>query len=136
MIVADASVIVELLVPGPQSARVERLRELEPIWVAPTRWKSECVSVLYKKLRHGQIDLRQAMTAVDLLDGAVSHSQVVDPRLVLELATETPHSPYDCEYVVLARELQSKFVTLDRRVIELFPAIACTPFGFLELAGS
>jgi predicted nucleic acid-binding protein len=43
---------------------------------------------------------------------------------VLELAVSSGCSTYDCEFVVLARNLAIKLVTMDRKVLDAFPDLA------------
>ena len=132
MIVADASVVAELLVAGPQSERIDEVRSFDPEWVAPFHWRGECLNVLWKMLRDERIDRRLAFEAVAHLDGIVSSTILTEARPILELALASKHSPYDCDYVLLARDLGTNFITLDHVVLERFPDVAVSPFAFLQ----
>ena len=44
--------------------------------------------------------------------------------LVLDLVAASDCSAYDCEYVALARHLDVKLVTTDRKILQNFPETA------------
>lgn len=132
MIVADASLIVAFLLPGPDNALAEQVREKDGFWIAPPRWQVEFVSAIWKKLKVGQIDLRTAGELFGHLEEVVAQSLWVDPREVLETAIAVNHSPYDCEYVVLARTVGIRLVTFDQPLRERFPDVAFAPGRFIH----
>jgi predicted nucleic acid-binding protein len=45
---------------------------------------------------------------------------------VLALASESGCSAYDCEFVSLAKSLDLKLITGDKKLVQLFPGIAMT----------
>ena len=51
---------------------------------------------------------------------------------VLERAAASGCSAYDCEFVVLAEELDVALVTTDRQVLSAFPGLARTPERYLS----
>lgn len=51
---------------------------------------------------------------------------------VLTLASETGCSAYDCEFISLAKSLDLKLVTGDRKLVRSFPEIAVTPGEYLR----
>ena len=54
----------------------------------------------------------------------------VKPAHVLELASDSRCSAYDCEYVALARALGVRLVTADQQILEAFPTIATSLADF------
>ncbi len=56
-----------------------------------------------------------------MLEGA---EFVVDSVSVLELVRDSRCSAYDCEFVALAKRLDTKLVTMDSKVLRAFPAFA------------
>jgi len=55
----------------------------------------------------------------------------VASQRVLDVAMSSRCSAYDCEFVVLAQDLQCPLVTADRRVLTNFPAAAIPPDVFI-----
>jgi len=53
------------------------------------------------------------------------------PTEVLRLAAQSGHNAYDCQYVAIAQELETWFVTSDADVLTAFPEIAISPDDFL-----
>jgi predicted nucleic acid-binding protein len=45
----------------------------------------------------------------------------VDSRTVLELVRDSDCSAYDCEFVALALKLQTKLLTMDKKLLRAFP---------------
>ena len=56
----------------------------------------------------------------------------VDGAAVLELALASGCSAYDCEFVTLARQLDTALVTSDRKLLTTFPETASSPDSFLN----
>ncbi|MFB6264224.1 MAG: type II toxin-antitoxin system VapC family toxin [Bradymonadaceae bacterium] len=125
MIVADANLLVYLLLPGEHSEAAEEVLERDATWCAPLLWRSEFRNVLAvylgKELLTSEAALRAFREAERLVDG---REFAVDTAAVLELIEESSCSAYDCEYVALARELEVPVVTSDREMLEAFPGTA------------
>lgn len=130
MIVADANLIVALLL-GPDAESAERVLMRDPAWAAPTRWRSEFRSVLFGHIRRSRLTADGAMLLNDRAEQLLSaYEFTVAADAVLRLAAECECSAYDCEYVVLARELRVPLVTWDRQLLRAFPSVAKTPESF------
>jgi len=132
MIAVDTSVIAALVLPTSDSTiAATMLLSSDRDWVAPLLWRSELTNILATGTRNEWFTLDQALealsTAEELMDGG--EYQVPAPD-VLRLASETGCTGYDCEFVVLARDLDIKLVTLDRQILKSFPgtAIALSEF--------
>jgi predicted nucleic acid-binding protein len=73
-------------------------------------------------LRRGTLTFEQATDlqeeAEALLEGA---EFAVDSISVLELVRDSNCSAYDCEFVALAKRLDTKLVTMDSKVLRAFP---------------
>ena len=132
MIVVDVNVIAYLLIDGEHTSTSEALFRADPEWAAPLLWRSEWRSILGGYLRRGHLTLVGAIerTAVarQLVQG---REHPVDDALVVQLATQSPCSAYDCEYVALAEILDVSLVTNDRAVLDAFPKRAVSPRVFL-----
>lgn len=125
MIVVDSNVLAYLYLPGEYTAVAEALMEHDPDWAAPVLWRSEFRNILAGYLRRGKLTFEQAHAlqseAEDLLRGA---EYEVDSHSVLELVRDSECSAYDCEFVALAKQLGTKLVTMDGKVLRSFPGIA------------
>jgi predicted nucleic acid-binding protein len=128
VIVADASVVAALVVPGEESALCERLLRAHPEWVAPPLVLSELRSVIGKLVRNR---LQTPDEAMGLLSLAAESLDAVtfepDPRRVFELVAASGCSSYDCEYVAVAEELGCPLATFDGELLRAFPGVAVHP---------
>jgi len=125
VIVVDTNVIAYLWIPGPRNAAASALLSRDDGWVAPPLWRSELRNVLATLLRAGQLTLEKAASVAALAEEQMESSEVgVASRAVLELASSSGCSAYDCEFVALARSLEIRLVTADRRLVKAFPGVA------------
>ena len=130
MIVADTNLIAAFFL-GPGAAVAERVLQRDAAWAAPALWRSEFRSVLFGYVRRGHLTASSAMLFNERAEQLLAPREyTIAADAVLRLAEECDCSAYDCEYVVLARELRVPLVTWDRQVLRAFPAIAVTPEGF------
>lgn len=122
MIVVDTNVIAYLYMEGDFSQQARTIYQQDSIWVAPYLWRSEFRNILTIYLRRNILTLEECQdfinSATDLLrDGEFEP----DSSDVLKLADSCSLSAYDCEYIVLARQLSLKLVTNDKKIIKEFP---------------
>ena len=133
MIVADAILIAYLVMPGERTEEAEAVLAKDPTWVAPTLWRSELRSVVNKYIMRGDLTVARAVAllghAEEVLGGREGDA---DSQDVLDLASRSTCTTYDCEYVALARALDVPLVTTDRAVLKAFPTRAMTPADFLS----
>jgi predicted nucleic acid-binding protein len=122
MIVVDTNVVASLYLPGEHTADAEALLERDHEWAAPVLWRSEFRNVLTGYMRRRTISFDQAhrlqREAESLLWGSEFE---VDSLSVLELARDSDCSAYDCEFVALAKKLDTKLITLDAKLLRAFP---------------
>ena len=62
--------------------------------------------------------MQPSSEAEDLLGGFEFE---VDSRAVLELVRDSDCSAYDCEFIALAIKLDTKLVTVDKKLLRAFP---------------
>lgn len=133
MIAVGANVMLPLFVSTPLSPISQALYDRDPEWTAPLLWRSELASALWGLHRFAGLGREEAVEAlgfaVALLSAGERDAGWWD---ALDLAMETGCSPYDCEYVVLARELGTPLVTWDSKMLGAFPETAATPEQFLR----
>ena len=133
LIVVDTNIIAAMIFPTQDSEVVTRLHRMNSVWEAPAVWKTEFLSVLALYHRKGLIDYNEGLSALDFAErliGAREHR--VAAKAVLELAIHGTCSSYDCEFVVLARQLGTALITYDRKLLEQFPDFALTPQDYLQ----
>ena len=125
MIVVDSNVIAYLYLPGEYTSAAEALLERDPDWAAPILWRGELRNILAGYLRRKAITFEQANSlqteAESLLAGA---EYDVDSLAVLELVRDSDCSAYDCEFIALAQKLNSRLVTMDKKLLRAFPKCA------------
>ena len=121
MIVVDSNILAYLYLPGEFNARAEALLQQDAEWAAPLLWRSEFRNILAGYLRRGALTFDNTVaiqTAADaLMQGAAFE---VNSTQVLELVRASTCSAYDCEFVALAQQLDTKLVTMDKKVLQAF----------------
>lgn len=122
MIVVDSNVLAYLYLPGEYTAAAEALLEEDADWSAPILWRSEFRNILAGCMRRKAISFEQANSlqreAESLLQGAEFE---VESSAVLELVRDSDCSAYDCEFIALAMKLDTKLVTMDKKLLRAFP---------------
>lgn len=96
--------------------------ERDPEWGAPILWRSEFRNILAGYLRRKVISFEQANSlqreAESLLAGLEFE---IDSLSVLELVRDSDCPAYDCEFVALAMKLDTRLVTMDKKLLRTFP---------------
>ncbi len=122
MIVVDSNVLAYLYLPGEYTAAAEALLEQDSDWAAPILWRSEFRNILAGYMRRKAITFEQAYSvqreAESLLEGAEFE---VESLAVLELVSDSDCSAYDCEFIALAMKLDTKLITMDKKLLRAFP---------------
>ena len=122
MIVVDSNVLAYLYLPGEFTAAAEALLEREPEWAAPILWRSEFRNILSGYMRRGVIPFELATNLQSEAESLLAGNEFeVESRAVLELVRESDCSAYDCEFVALAAKLDTKLVTMDKKLLSAFP---------------
>jgi predicted nucleic acid-binding protein len=126
MIVVDTNVIAALVLPTSEytkaaTALLERDRE----WTAPMLWRSEFCNMLATGVRSGWLNVGQATEALGSAEELMEGGDFGVPAgEVLRTAVASGCTAYDCEFVVLAQDLDVKLITLDRALLKAFPNVA------------
>jgi predicted nucleic acid-binding protein len=128
VIVVHVDVIAYLLIEGDHTKTSEALYRADSEWAAPLLWRSEWRAILRRYLRRGLLTLPGAIARTEAARRLVRGREFpVDDALVLELATGSPCSSRDCEYVALAETLGVSLATYDRDVLDAFPKRTVIP---------
>lgn len=127
MIVADTNTIAYLYLPTAQTDDVVALLHKDPHWIAPLLWRSEFRNVLALYVRKSIIDLDTAIAMQAQAEQQFADNEYsVNSIDVLTLAKESGCSAYDCEFISLAKSLNLKLITGDRKLVQAFPGLAMT----------
>jgi predicted nucleic acid-binding protein len=133
MIVVDTNVIGYLYLSSEKSELVERILLIDAEWAAPILWRGELRNVLAMYIRQQRISLANA---TQIMDAAISLMRdgeyEVNSNQVLRLTASSGCSAYDCEFAALALALDVPLVTVDRQLLNDFPALAISLDDFLE----
>jgi predicted nucleic acid-binding protein len=131
VIVADTNLLIYLYVRGQRTQESEAVLQQEAVWAAPLLWRSEFRNALIGLVRTDALQLEKALAIIDEAERwTIGHEYSVVSRQVLELASRSGCSAYDCEFVALAQDLEVPLVTNDRQILKAFPTIAISPSAF------
>ena len=133
MIVADTNLIAYFTIPGDRTPLAKQIFREDSVWAAPRLWRSEFQNVILIYLNQGLYTLNEGL---EFMRSAENLVQYGDYRMasdqVIRLAHRSRCSAYDCEFVVLARELGVPLVTADRKISMTFPDTAISLEDFLH----
>ena len=119
-LIVDASIAVKWVIQEDGSDAAVGLRS-HFRFAAPDLLIAECSNILSKKVQRGELMRDEAMMAGRLLER--SDIELLPMRSLLEettvLAIDLGHPAYDCVYLALARKRQSRFVTADKRLLDI-----------------
>ena len=122
MIVVDSNVLAYLYLPGEYTANAEALLETDPEWAVPILWRSEFRNVLAGFMRRKALTFEQACSLQHEAESLLAGSEFeVDSHAVLALVQDSDCSAYDCEFIALATMLDTKLVTMDKKLLRAFP---------------
>jgi predicted nucleic acid-binding protein len=125
MIIVDTNVIAYLYLPTIYTHDAEKLLIQEPVWGAPYLWRSELRNVLVFYLRKKLVSFEQAthiQTEAELL--MEENEFQVSSFDIISLVKDSSCSAYDCEFVALAKNVDSTLVTVDKKILLEFPSTA------------
>jgi len=132
MIVADANLVLYLLIPGARTAEAEAVYRRDPAWMVPPLCLSEVRNVVLRYVRAAALSLADAERVVARAEGLLTITPIaVNSATVLLLGHQSGCSAYDCEYVALAEELGVPLVTSDQALRHAFGPSTRTPEEFL-----
>ncbi len=131
-LVLDASVAVKWYIPEDRSASAVQVLEAAQRGDAslhvPDLFYAEFGNVLWKKVRRGEINQREAGRIVRaLLDAPLEvHAAKEFLNVAVALAFKSGRTVYDCIYLALALLLRCELITGDEKLAN---AVAGTPWG-------
>lgn len=133
MIVADTNLIAYFTIPGDRTPLAKQIFRKDTVWAAPSLWRSEFQNVILMYLNQGLYNLNEGLEFMRTAENLIQYGDHrVASDQVIRLAHRSRCSAYDCEFVVLARELSVPLVTADRKVLMTFPDTAVSLEDFLN----
>lgn len=131
MIVVDTNIIAGAYLESIHSPLIEGVIRKDREWIAPYLWRSEFRNVLMLYMKKSILSLDQAQQIVISAERRMLNRErwPISSR-ILELVQSSGCSAYDCEFISLARDLDLPLVTLDKKVLKQFPAVAVSPKDF------
>jgi predicted nucleic acid-binding protein len=135
VIVVDTNVLSYLYFPSPFNSAVEALQKYKKDWIAPVLWKSEFLNVASIYYRRKLISLSLISEAFENANEFIITFDIhSDYKEIIELIASSPCSAYDCEFVALAKALNTNLITYDKQILTEFPSIALRPEDYLAQA--
>ncbi|HEY2148759.1 MAG TPA: type II toxin-antitoxin system VapC family toxin [Pirellulales bacterium] len=124
ILVADASVGVKWFVPEVYSDEAAKCRDPGHELHAPALFDVEFASVLWKKVRRGELKREEADDILSQLPSLPIRRYSDAPLLVaaFDLAVRTNRTVYDSLYLALAEQLAGRVVTADERWVNSLAA--------------
>lgn len=133
MIVADSNTIAYLYLPTKYTKNVEKLLLKDSDWAAPLLWRSELRNILALYTKQEIVDFDSACKIQAEAENLIGPNEYnVDSLSVLSLALKSGCSAYDCEFVAVAKALNLKLITEDKKLRRSFPEIAVTAKAYLD----
>ena len=134
MIVADTNLIAYLLIPGDSSEVSVDVFRKDPKWIAPQLWRSEFRNILTLYMRQQGMTLNQAQETMGKAESIMTgHEYALNSDSVLQIASNSKLSAYDCEFVALAKYSNVKLVTFDKLILKNANKIAISASDFIRL---
>ena len=132
MIVVDTNIIGYLYLTSDRSMQAEQALVKDRQWAAPLLWRSELRNVLALYIRKQILSLAEAQQVMGEAISLMQNQEYdVKSLHVLRLVASSTCSAYDCEFVALAQDLDVRLVTVDRQILDQFPAIAVSLEAFV-----
>lgn len=134
MIVVDTNIISYFYLTSEFSELAEELYQKNPDWIVPLLWRSEFRNILSFYMRRDILSLSDAIEIFETAESLLRNSEFeVNSAQVLKLSQSSGCSAYDCEFVTLAQDLNLPLVTMDRRIVKIFPETALSIQNYIKL---
>jgi predicted nucleic acid-binding protein len=122
MIVTDSNIVAYFYIEGEHTDAATALYKREPQWAVPPLWRSEFRNILAGYLRRGTFTFEDALARQLAAETHLAKSEYpVDSHQILSLVRDSTCTAYDCEFIALAIQLNTKLITMDTKLIRAFP---------------
>jgi predicted nucleic acid-binding protein len=127
MLVVDASALAALLMPESGGEEVEKaVKEAERVSTLDLA-AYEVENAVWRRVRRGELSMEEGNVVVSTLLSLLETFEVFSYREVaadaFKLAVDAGITVYDAAYVVLAKRLDARLLTLDEELLRKFPDV-------------
>ena len=131
MLVIDASALAALLMPEDGGEEVEKaVKETERVSTLDLA-TYEVGNAVWRRVRRGELSMEEGNGVVSTLLSLLETFEVFSYREVaadaFRLAVDAGITAYDAAYVVLAKKLDARLITLDGELLRKFPDVTYAP---------
>jgi predicted nucleic acid-binding protein len=131
MLVIDASALAALLMPESGGEEMEKaVKEAERVSTLDLA-AYEVRNAAWRRVRRGELSLEEGNVVVSTLLSLLETFEVFSYREVaadaFRLAVDAGITVYDAAYVVLAKRLDARLLTLDGELLRKFPDVTYAP---------
>jgi predicted nucleic acid-binding protein len=131
MLVIDASALAALLMPESGSEEVEKaVKEAEGVSTLDLA-AYEVGNAVWWRVRRGELSMEEGNVVISTLLLLLEIFEVFSYREVaadaFKLAVDASITVYDAAYVVLAKRLDARLLTLDKELLRKFPDVTYAP---------
>ncbi|MBO6575870.1 MAG: type II toxin-antitoxin system VapC family toxin [Rhodothermales bacterium] len=131
MIVADTNLVVHFFVRSGRTEGADGVFSRDPVWCAPSIWKSEFRNTLLQLIKHRRLSVPEAAAAWANATLFVRTAEMDPPvEQVLDVGLRRGLSAYDAEFVVTAQRLGLQLITTDRGILSTCRETAISPEDF------
>ena len=118
---------------SPFSAAADAAWAKDADWKLPILWRSEFRNALIESIRRRSLTVEEAIAIANLAEAMLHRKEfTISTSAVLQLVSRSNCSAYDCEFVALAHANGVRLLTVDRQILQEFPAIAISLHEFVR----
>ena len=135
MIVADANLLAQLLIPHARNAVADAVFRKDAEWAVPGIGPAEFRNIALSYVRFKKLPVATAKEILEQANRVIGHRVYpVNGEEVFDLAMKTTLTAYDAEYAWLARKLGVKLVTEDRDLLLSASDVAQSAAHFVQFS--
>jgi len=132
VIVVDTNILIHFWLPTDRNELIDELYIKDSIWIAPLLWKSEFRNVILLYLRKEIIHEAAAHSLMEKVETQMKGRELTVKSFdVISQALRSDCSAYDCEFITLATETETKLVTFDKKILRQYPNLGISPIDFV-----
>lgn len=131
MIVVDTNIVAYLMIESDHTAQAIGVRRKDADWRSPGLWRSEFRNVMMLYVRRDIMTSQNAILRTAKAETLIETMAVNSDRII-ELASQSGCTAYDCEFVSLAERLGVPLITSDKKILAAFPDIAISMDAFVS----
>ena len=124
MLVVDTNVVAYLLIEGDRTGEAQALYARDPDWKSEGFLLIEFCNLLATYVRAGRLDDAGAAGLLRSAERTLTGVVNLPHARSLALASELGVSAYDARFLAVARQLGTKLVTEDAKLLRAAPALA------------